>query len=101
MSTTQAPRLCVSQVRWDDATLYIGAVLQERMVWGNITGHNQRLSQGKAPWWNNDFEVFVDVSGTSHFYKEYEMNARNATYDVLWCVPHVAFPCYDATWRVT
>ena len=86
------------KVRWDEAYLYIGAELNEPVVWGNVTGHNDKLTHGKAPWWNNDFEVFVDVSGTTHYYKEYEMNARNATYDVLWRVPDqgmrsVGVPC--------
>jgi hypothetical protein len=31
---------------------------------------------------DNDFEVFIDASGTTHFYKEFEMNALNATWDL-------------------
>lgn len=74
-------------------------------------GHNENLPSGRAPWWNNDFEVFIDVSGacglpldvarsahprcggagTTHNYKEFEINARNATYDVLWRVPDGGF----------
>ena len=54
-----------------------------------------------------DFEVFIDVSGSTQYYKvsdtrcsylppishhpptpqEFEMNANNATYDVMWGVP--------------
>lgn len=29
---------------------------------------------------DNDFEIFVDPAGTTHFYKEYEMNALNTTW---------------------
>ena len=75
------------KVRWDSEYLYIAAQLQEPLVWGNITGHNNKLTSGRAPWWNNDFEVFIDTHGSSHYYKEFEMNCRNATYDILWRVP--------------
>eukprot|EP01064_Diplonema_japonicum_P008386 TRINITY_DN1584_c0_g2_i2.p1 TRINITY_DN1584_c0_g2~~TRINITY_DN1584_c0_g2_i2.p1 ORF type:complete len:463 (+),score=100.65 TRINITY_DN1584_c0_g2_i2:45-1433(+) len=86
------------KVRWDSQYMYIAAELNEPVVWGNVTGHNNELTAGRAPWWNNDFEVFVDVSGSTHYYKEYEMNARNATYDVLWRVPDggmnsIGVPC--------
>eukprot|EP01059_Diplonema_ambulator_P025260 TRINITY_DN42289_c0_g1_i1.p1 TRINITY_DN42289_c0_g1~~TRINITY_DN42289_c0_g1_i1.p1 ORF type:complete len:462 (+),score=147.26 TRINITY_DN42289_c0_g1_i1:40-1425(+) len=86
------------KVRWDAQYMYIAAELNEPLVWGNITGHNDKLTNGKAPWWNNDFEVFIDVSGSTHYYKEFEMNARNATYDVLWRVPDggmnsIGVPC--------
>ena len=55
------------KVRWDDDYLYVGAEISEPLVWGNVTGHNDGLTHGKAPWWNNDFEVFVDVAGSTHF----------------------------------
>lgn len=41
----------------------------------------------QAPYHDNDFEVFIDVSGTTQYYKEFEMNILNATYDVNWGVP--------------
>ena len=28
--------------------------------------------------------MFLDPSGTTHGYTEFEMNARNATYDIIW-----------------
>ena len=42
------------------------------------------LTGGEAPFGNDDFEMFLDPSGTAHGYVEYEMNARNATYDIRW-----------------
>merc|ERR1712216_376853 len=52
-------------------------------------GHNQfgNTPPGEVPYHNNDFEVFVDPSGTSEYYKEFEMSVLNATYDVNWGVP--------------
>ena len=75
------------KVRWDASFVYMAAEVNEPLIWGNVTGHNEDLTNGKAPWWNNDFEVFIDVAGSTHYYKEFEMNVRNATYDVMWRVP--------------
>ena len=72
-----------AKIRWDDNFLYIGAELNEPFIVANITGHNGK----DPPYHDNDFEVFVDPSGSTHYYKEYEMSARNATCDVLWGVP--------------
>ena len=69
-------------LRWDSGFLYVGAVVNEPFVYGTITGHNK-----VAPYHDNDFEVFIDVSGTTEYYKEYEMNFLNSTYDVNWGVP--------------
>ena len=70
------------KMRWDADYLYVGAELREPFLFGNITGHNI-----VAPYHDNDFEVFIDVSGTTHYYKEYEMNMLNATYDINWGAP--------------
>ena len=69
-------------MRWDAAYLYVGAELFEPFVFANLTGHNE-----VAPYHDNDFEFFVDPAGSTEYYKEYEMSAANATYDVLWGVP--------------
>jgi hypothetical protein len=43
---------------------------------------------------DNDFEVFVDSDGSTHNYKEFEINANNATWDLL-----LNKPCESAlTW---
>ena len=31
---------------------------------------------------DNDFEVFTDPDGSTHFYKEFEINAINTTWDL-------------------
>ena len=72
-----------AKLTWDDDYLYIGAELREQLIMANVTGHNGPT----PPYKDNDFEVFVDPSGTTQHYKEFEMSARNATYDVLWGVP--------------
>ena len=78
-----SPLQARAKLRWDDRYLYVGAELREQLVIANITGHNGP----NPPYHDNDFEAFIDPSGTTQHYKEFEMSARNATYDVLWGVP--------------
>jgi hypothetical protein len=104
-------------IRWDAKFLYVGARVNEPFIRGVITGHNEQ-----APYHDNDFEVFIDVSGTTEYYKEFEMNVKNATYDVNWGVPdqdglscdkssnrakkylpvcvNTSFPGYDGNWTM-
>jgi hypothetical protein len=72
------------KVRYDKDYLYIGAKYHQQLTWATTTGHNDLLTNGQAPFGDDDFEVFLDPTGTAHWYVEYEMNARNATYDILW-----------------
>ena len=45
---------------------------------------NAALPPAREPHADNDFEVFLDPSGSTQYYLEYEMNALNATYDIKW-----------------
>jgi len=77
------PRFSTHQkVRWDDKFLYIAALLEEPQVWANNTQHDSVIFS------DNDYEVFISPDGTSHYYKEYEMNARNANWDLLLNKPY-------------
>ena len=71
-------------VLWDDDFLYVGARLRDPIVYAAVPSQHNGPS---VPYVDNDFEFFVDPSGTTQFYKEFEMNANNATYDVNWGVP--------------
>ena len=74
---------CRVKFRWDDDYFYVGAVLHESYVTAQNVGHNFHAPYSP----DNDFEIFIDVSGTSQYYMEYEMSAQNATYDIKWGVP--------------
>lgn len=65
------------KLRYDQQFLYIGAYLEETTVWANVSQRNDVIFR------DNDFEVFVDPDGSTHNYKEFELNARNATWN-LW-----------------
>lgn len=65
------------KMRYDDQFLYVGAYLEETAVWANVTQRNDVVFA------DNDFEVFVDADGSTHNYKELEVNARNTTWNLL------------------
>ena len=71
------------KIRWDDDFFYVGAVLHESYVTAKNVGHNNHAPYSP----DNDFEIFIDVSGTTQYYMEYEMSAQNATYDIKWGKP--------------
>ncbi|EGD83163.1 hypothetical protein PTSG_03794 [Salpingoeca rosetta] len=71
-----------AKIRWDDKHLYIGAYLQEPQIWATLTKHDSVIFH------DNDFEVFVCPDGTSHYYKEFEMNALNTTWSLCLNKPY-------------
>jgi hypothetical protein len=72
-----------AKMRYDDKFLYIGGYVQETQIWANITEHDQVIFN------DNDFEVFIDPGMTTHYYKEYEMNAHNANWDLCLDKPYL------------
>jgi hypothetical protein len=84
ISTATPPRLAThAKVRWDDTFLYIGALLEEPQAFANITSTCHCISPAdQVVFHDNDFEIFVDAAGTTHFYKEAEFNALNASWDL-------------------
>mmetsp|Transcript_42894 Transcript_42894/g.135347 ORF Transcript_42894/g.135347 Transcript_42894/m.135347 type:complete len:379 (+) Transcript_42894:70-1206(+) len=71
------------KMRWDDEFLYIGAVLTEPDIWANITTDNQVIFH------DNDFEFFIDPAGSTHFYKEFEVNAAGAQWSLCLNKPYL------------
>lgn len=69
---------------YDSNYLYVGSKLRDPFTTGDVKcSHNGP----EVPYHDNDFEFFVDPSMSTEFYKEFEMNVNNATYDVNWGVP--------------
>jgi Carbohydrate family 9 binding domain-like len=91
INTTTLPRFDTRvKMRWDDNYLYVGAMLEEPDVWANISSvcHCLNNSQNQVIFDDNDFEIFVDPSGSTHSYKEYEMNSLNQNWDLLLNKPY-------------
>eukprot|EP00397_Hematodinium_sp_SG-2012_P045211 GEMP01050698.1.p1 GENE.GEMP01050698.1~~GEMP01050698.1.p1 ORF type:complete len:437 (+),score=60.93 GEMP01050698.1:74-1384(+) len=94
------------KLAWDSNFLYVGAEIGELYATGTVWGHNEKMrttrpKMGAMPYFDNDFEVFVDVSMSNYYYKEFEVNFWNATYDVLWRGPDsglgsIGVPCDQA-----
>jgi hypothetical protein len=85
ISTSMKPSLETRvKLRWSSQsqTLYIGAELIEPATCANITStcHCIDPAHDQVIFHDNDFEVFVDADGSTHMYKEYEINAYNATW---------------------
>ncbi|KAF0690257.1 Aste57867_18331 [Aphanomyces stellatus] len=70
------------KMRYDDRFLYVGAYLQDTNIWAKLTQRNSVIFN------DNDFEIFVDPVGTTHNYKEFEVNALNATWNLLLNKPY-------------
>ncbi|XP_033101070.1 uncharacterized protein LOC117104355 [Anneissia japonica] len=72
-----------AKLRWDDRFLYIGAFLEETDVFANQTMHNSVVFK------DNDFEVFINPDWSTHWYKEFEINAINTTWDLELSKPYM------------
>lgn len=97
INTSTKPALRTqAKIRWDDRFLYVGALLEEPACWANIssTCHCLDPDQDQVIFHDNDFEIFVDSDGSTHYYKEFEMNALNATWDLC-----LAKPYADGGWE--
>uniref|UniRef100_A0A7S1MT85 Carbohydrate-binding domain-containing protein n=1 Tax=Neobodo designis TaxID=312471 RepID=A0A7S1MT85_NEODS len=86
IATTTPPEFATRiKTRYDAANLYVAAHLVDTAVWANITYccHCVNASEDQVIFHDNDFEVFVDTRGTTHWYKEFEINAANANWNLL------------------
>lgn len=83
-----------AKMRWDDKYLYIGAFLQETDVWANQTKHDSVV------FLDNDFEVFMDPDGDTHWYKEFEINAINTTWDLELNKPYLNGGTPNSSWEM-
>ena len=61
---------------WDDQYLYVAAEMEEEHIWGYLDNRDDIIYR------DNDFEVFIDPSGTTHNYGEIEINALNTVWDL-------------------
>jgi hypothetical protein len=67
---------------WDDNYLYVYAELNEPHIWGNLKQRDTII------YFNNDFEVFLDPTGSGIGYGEVEINALNTVWDLYLNKPY-------------
>lgn len=66
----------------DDEGFYFAAWMEEPHIWATFTRHDASLFQEKA------FEFFIDPSGDTHNYLEYEINALGTEWDLFLSKPY-------------
>eukprot|EP00747_Dinoflagellata_sp_TGD_P186120 gnl/TRDRNA2_/TRDRNA2_43000_c0_seq1.p1 gnl/TRDRNA2_/TRDRNA2_43000_c0~~gnl/TRDRNA2_/TRDRNA2_43000_c0_seq1.p1 ORF type:complete len:432 (-),score=97.56 gnl/TRDRNA2_/TRDRNA2_43000_c0_seq1:23-1318(-) len=70
-----------AKIRWDEDFLYVGAWMDEDEIWAY-------MKDNQVIYHDNDFEVFLDPSGSTHYYKEYEVNAAAKTWSLCLNKPY-------------
>ncbi|HEX3742358.1 MAG TPA: carbohydrate-binding family 9-like protein [Bryobacteraceae bacterium] len=90
-----APRLRTrAKMLWDDGYFYIAAELSEPHVWATLTEHDSVIFH------DNDFEVFLNPSGDTLNYFEFEMNALNTGWDLFLPKPYKHGGKADNSWEI-
>lgn len=79
---------------WDDDYLYIAAQLEEPDVWATLTAHDSVIFR------DNDFEVFLNPTGDTRNYFEFEMNALNTGWDLFLPKPYRERGKADNSWEI-
>jgi hypothetical protein len=79
---------------WDDNYLYVAAELTEPDVWATLTQHDSVIFR------DNDFEVFLNPTGDSLKYFEFEINALNTGWDLFLPKPYRQGGKADNSWEI-
>lgn len=82
------------KMMWDDKYLYIYSQMEEPHVWGNLKQRDTVI------FYNNDFEIFVDPSGTATNYVELEINALGTVWDLALDKPYRVGGKANNNWNV-
>lgn len=82
-----------AKMLWDDTYLYIAAVMEEPHLWATITKRDEVI------YWDNDFEVFIDVANNETDYYEFEFNAFNTQWDLMMTKPYKKGGTFNTQWN--
>ena len=77
---------------WDDEFLYIGAILEEDNIVGNLKQRDTII------WKQNDFEIFIDPDGDGVNYFEIETNVRGTLLDLIMDKPYRSGGNFYSPW---
>lgn len=83
-----------AKMLWDDQYLYIAADLAEPDVWATLTEHDAVIFH------DNDFEVFLNPTGDTLNYFEFEINALNTGWDLFLPRPYRQQGKPDNGWEI-
>lgn len=82
-----------AKMLWDDQYLYVAAVMEEPHLWGTITQRDEVI------YWDNDFEVFIDVAKNGQNYYEFEFNVLNTQWDLMMTKPYKMGGTFNTLWN--
>lgn len=71
-----------AKITYDDNYLYVVADMETPHLWADFKKRDDVICL------ENDFELFVDFSGDTHDYIEFEINALNTVWDLLMTKPY-------------
>ena len=83
-----------AKMLWDDHYFYIAAELEEPDVWATLTKHDSVIFH------DNDFEVFLNPTGDTQNYFEFEINALNTGWDLFLNKPYRHGGKADNRWEI-
>lgn len=83
-----------AKLLWDANYLYIAADLEEPHLWATYDKHDMVIFH------EHDFEVFLDPDGDGLHYFEFEINARNTTWDLYLDKPYKDKGKADNGWEI-
>src|SRR5579859_2810645 len=83
-----------AKMLWDDDYLYVAAELEEPDVWATLTEHDSVIFR------DNDFEVFLNPTGDTLNYFEFEINALNTDWDLFLNKPYRQGGKADDSWEI-
>jgi hypothetical protein len=90
-----APRFRTrARMLWDDHYWYVAAELEEPDLWATIRERDAVIFR------DNDFEIFVDPSQTTHRYFEIEMNQLATVWDLFLPKPYRDEGSADNSWNI-
>ena len=82
-----------AKMAYDSTGMYFAALMEEPHVWGTITQHDAVIFH------DNDFEIFLNPSGDTHNYMEYEVNALGTVWDLFLTKPYRDGPVVLNNWE--
>lgn len=71
-----------AKMLWDADCFYVGVEMEESDIWATLTERDSII------FYDNDFELFIDPSGSTHLYYELEINALGTEWDLLLVKPY-------------
>lgn len=83
-----------AKMAWDDEYLYVAAEMEEPHLWATYDRHDMVIFH------EHDFEVFLDPDGDGLHYFEFEINAKNTSWDLYLAKPYNQGGKADDGWQI-